>query len=961
MGDGLSDGEIQALAQTPDNYLWLGTPHGLVRFDGFHFATYDVADARALQEFGVQCLTVDHRGTLWAGSDGGGLTAITPGGVRQFDTANGLSSLSVRAVHEDSSHTLWAGTEHGIFRLSHGVFTRVLHLGDPSIASIVDDGVGGLWFAGHRLLHFHAGSFTEIEVPERHSGLRIHSLALGPDGALWIATRTGLLERLPDGSFHRFNAAAGDIRSLLVDPHHQLWIGTMGAGLARLDPASPHALARRPLATGRTILASLFDTNGDLWFGTPGGLVRLGSTGFALLTAQDTIGSEYASVLADRDGTTWLSNGRVFRWQHGQAGSVTLPSLGKTGVRALFRDDTGALWAGTLGHGVYRYSHGQTSHFDAELGTGFVRGFLQGPDHAVWIATDSGVAEWHNGTISSFQRAPKAPHLRVYAMANAADGGLWVGTPRGLYLLRGGRFQADPLCSLLGVQRIWSLYKDRRNTLWIGTEDGLYLSSPGQTRSLQLPQPVPTNSAVLSILEDAHGRMLAAEPEVIYRFTAEQAYRAVAVVGQGQPRSRIPRVRMQETPAIFAVARETGAEVSGGLPSTGAVDANGAAWYATHAGLLRISPDDPAPLAKAPPVRIEQVLVDGVAVAGDPHVLRLQPGTRSIQIEASPVVLNANTSFRLRRRLLGLEKDWTDFAPGEAATYALLPAGRYTFQAELLSTGTGLSSAASVELEVLSPVWMRPLALLLYGIVAILATWGIYAFRFRQLSLRFQAVEAERSRVAREMHDTLLQGCIGVSSLLEATVLLGNESQGQVTVPATAWRTTLEYAREQISKTIQEARSAIWDLRGPGQSRNLEAELRSMLEEQVGNSGLKYTLEIDGRPTDLRPSVHYELVMSAREAVFNAVHHANASELLVRLEAAPARLAVLVKDNGKGFDLRTQATVPGHFGLISMQERLKRVEGHVVIHSVPGRGSTVTFTLPLHGTLRRGARRLAKS
>ncbi|SFS08285.1 Histidine kinase-, DNA gyrase B-, and HSP90-like ATPase [Granulicella pectinivorans] len=947
--DGLPDQEIQAIVQTADHFLWLGTPHGLVRFDGYHFRDEINTRVPMLRQFGVSCLLAARDGSLWVGANNGGIVRITPDGVRIFALGDGRGTLTVRVLYEDRSGDIWTGTDHGIFRLKEDRFQSVPGLKDPSVSAIVADGAGGLWFGGHRLLHYQANRFQEIAVPRQQGGLRIRSLSQAADGTLWIGTSYGLLQRTEAGVLQTVPDAPWDVRNMLQDSRGRLWIATAGNGLLvsrgdlKFVPVGP-----TEAHVSRVILALALDTDRDLWIGTQAGLTRFSDSGMTLWDVSSAVKTDFASVFLDRDGSVWLNAGDVTRLVEGKQTSLHFPSLGSFRIRSVLRAAQGALWVGTMGHGAYRFGSGKVENHSSDLGTGYVRGFLQGEGNSIWIATDSGVALWRDGAATSYQRSARAPHQPVYSMALAPKGGLWTGTANGLFLLRDGQYQDCAPCTLLGQQRVWSLFREAEDRLWIGAESGLYLLSGDRLRRLVLPDQGSTTQAVLSVLKDARGRLLVAQPGTIFRFSPAEVAESQPMTKQGRGEA-MRTMRLEHLPEIFSVSRETATELSGGLPANGQTDQEGGAWYGTHLGLLHLSADRAAITQAPPPVNIEQITVDGTPVATT-RSLTLMPSTHNLQIMASPVLLSSRRGLQIRRRLLGLEDRWSELEPGASSSYSGLPAGTYHFQVETRWPDDDRVFQDELEIVQIGPLWQRPWFLLLCALAVPLAAWAWHAFRIRQIALRFQAVAEERNRVAREMHDTLLQGCIGVSSLLEAASL--NESpMTSVEGNALQVRSPLQYAREEVTKTIQDARAAISDLRRTEELRELGAELDALIRQQPRGSNLRIAFTRSGPEITLQPSVQHELFMSTREAIFNAVAHADATSLHVKLQTSSTRLAIDVVDDGKGFDPVERSQSSGHFGLVSMYERLQRIGGSIDIHSGEGRGSTVRLILPLQARM----------
>lgn len=946
--DGLPGQDIEAITQTSDGFLWLGTPHGLVRFDGYKFLDFGAKRSPVLHEYGVSCLLAAQDGSLWVGSVGGGITHITKSAAHTYGLESGLQVLSVRALFQDQGGTLWAGTDHGIYRYVQDRFLRMPRLGDPSVTAIISDGNGGVWLAGHRLIHFAEGRFNDIPLPAQKNPKRIRALALDRSGTLWLGTPYGLLKRAADGKIVPVNEVRGNVRCLLADRKDQLWVGTIGDGLLLRDRAGHFANASGadPLPS-RVILACAGDSSGDLWVGTQAGLARFSDTGMNLQRIASPGKADYGSVLDDHDGSVWFVSGTVIRLYRGSEMQIHLPHLRGLQMNALYREPSGALWVGTLGQGAVRLgNHGRVNRYSSELGTGFITGFLGAPDGSVWIATNSGIARWTKGAVTSYQNAKGATHEQVLAIALAPQDGLWIGTSSGLFLLRDGSFAPSELSTALGHRRVWSLHSESDGSLWIGTESGLYLFSAGRLVRVDLPRAAPV-SAVLSIVKDTRDRVLIGQPATIFRLDEHEVKTALNSLPATGKQS-VAELKMSSPPEMFSVAKETGAELYGGAPDTAQADAEGGVWYATHLGLLYIAPAPVSRTEEPPPVQIERVAVDGRPQANRTSIT-LQPSTRNLEIEATPVLLSSRTGLRLRRRLFGLETQWTEITPGTASIYGKLPPGQYVFRVEARWPNQKQISAAQIVIVQQSSLYRRPWFLALCAILLGVLIWLYHQFQLHQMKLRFAAVMEERNRVARELHDTILQGCIGISSLLEAAA----SSHEQQSVrsngsPHERWLQVLHFAREQIKETIRDARNAIWELRTHGEDKPLDAALHDLLEGLPHDKDVVIAFEHAGPPAAIRPTIQHELVLVVREAVLNALAHARASRITVHLTATAAQLLLQVSDDGDGFRPATlDPQQSGHFGLTSMQERVERIGGRFTIDTVPGAGTHIRVDLPL--------------
>ena len=952
---GLPDQVIESIVQTPDHYLWLGTKLGLVRFDGYHFLDYGADLAPALHDFGVDCILVAQDGTLWVGTQGGGTVHLFPGGVRTYNASSGLASGMVRALYQDAAGRIWAGADHGLFRLDssapNAFFTRVddtVRTPNLGVHALVGDGRGGVWVAGSRLLHFDnpstpsATGWQEFPLPREASSVRVWSLAMGPGNNLWVATLGGLY-RIPNGgkgTAVRETRIPGSTLSLHVDGRHQLWVGTMGDGLYLLAPdgSLAHVTAPDQLASN-SVLALAEDRSHDLWVGTQSGLTRFSDTGMHLMRIPGAIDSEFGSVAVDNDHSLWVCSRHFIHIQGDRQRVASIPSISGVAIRSVLRERSGAFWIGTLGNGAYRIAPDHhIDHYSTAIGTNYIRGFLETPADGVWIASDGGVANWHNGKLTSFQDAPGAPLAETAAMAPGAPGELWVGTYHGLSLLRNGAFVETAAAKALGGHMVWALHTSADGALWIGTDSGLFRWKNGSMQHIAVESEM-GSPAVLAILEDHLHRIWLGGPTAVLR-AARTSFESASPIADSKVFN----------PEVFAFSRETGAELSAGAASTAELDGFGGAWFATNEGPLHIQATDAARDGTPPPLMLGEVLVDGQRVdAGVPLVL--QPSAKTLELNATPIVLSARPGLRLRRRLIGFDTQWTKISSTQPATYTNLPPGHYIYRVEASWKDSSGTTALEIPITQLAHFYRRPAFLVACVVLLLLLIWAIHRLRVRRVTLRFLLVAEERNRVAREMHDTVVQGCVGVSSLLEAIAI--RQPQGEGVAEPNGAAELLDTAREQIAITILEARSAIWGLRHPQADGDLSQSLHSILDRMTAIQNTSVEFESEGFPVRLESEIEHELLMTTREALHNAVVHAAPQHIHLSLRYAADSVTIRIHDDGSGFVPGSSTQDRGeHFGLLGMHERMGRVGGSCMIDSGPDRGTMVVLEMPLSPAVR---------
>ena len=946
ISDGLPDQSIEAVAQTPDGYLWLGTPHGLARYDGFAFEVLADKTHGILQEFGVSCLLVAKDGDLWVGSIGGGITRISHNQVG-LGYEPGSEGLTVRALYQDDEGTIWAATGHGLFRLQNSRFVQFAPLQDQVLTSISSDGNGGMWIAGARLFHVFHGVAENVPLPYGDVDEVIHGVAV-TERRLWVGTPHGLYEMNGSRTLLKVPEVSGHVRALYTDAHGMLWIATSEQGLFVREPSGRIVRAQvMDESMNKAIRIIAQTSNGDVWAGTTAGLIRMSPSGMNLYPISTAAGTDFGSIFIDQTNAIWLSAGSLTRFKGGQEIPARLPVPHHAPIRAFFRDSTGASWIGTLGDGCYRISQNRIQHFTSEQ---LIRGFLEGPDRTIWIATDAGMSRWRNGIFESFRSSSTLRSSAVRAMTLASDGSLWVGTAEGLYFIQNGRINDPELAHLLQHQRIWALHQGTEDMLWIGAESGLYVWHQNRLTHVSFDNQQAAAQPVLSILEDSKDRMLLAQPGTVLRLRRDALVSAVSQATR-MSGSAIYEGKVSDSAEFFQIAKETGTELYGTIPSAAQTDNLGGAWYASYLGLIYIGPGPIQRNTNPPPLVIKQILVDGIIVQPD-KLLKLSPGAKTVQIRAAPVLLSSRPGLWLRSRLINWESSWSPQSAIAVSSYNELAPGRYTYRLEAGWANDAERSSIELNIWKEGPYYRRPwfiFALIaVAGLIALIATWLVYRFKVHQLGLQFRAVATERGRVAREIHDTLLQGCIAVYSLLE-TYLSIHVANGEGE-PEDSERYLLDHAREQIVETIADARTAIWNVRHAENGVPLNEVLRELLSRILSPTGIAKTLDDDGKVVTLPPEVQYEIMMAARESILNAVSHGDPKHVTVKIRKSDSGdLTVNILDDGRGFDPASEG-IPSstHFGLAGLRERIAALGGYCEIESSPGHGTCVTITVPAH-------------
>jgi ligand-binding sensor domain-containing protein/signal transduction histidine kinase len=937
--DGLPEQTIQAFAQTPDGYLWIGTTGGLVRFDGAHFVVFDRQSTPALHENSVFCLKVSHDGSLWIGTEGGGLARYAHGQFRSWTTHDGLSNDFVRTIAEDAAGRIWVGTDNGLLRLEGEGFVRIDGTGDiPTLAvhALYSDRAGSLWVGGSRLLCLNGEAVTEYTMRGEASQNRVKSIAQTQDGTIWVGTVSGLNRMAPgQRSFERVNGIRGTVRVLRQAADGVLWIGTIGQGAYEYRPGKLEQITAPSSLPSNTVLNFYEDGEKNFWIGTQSGMLRLTSAQVAIVPLPQANDSDFGTIYQDRDGSFWIGSTLLFQMRGGRLTAKTLPGMTGVHVRNVYRDRSGALWVGTDGDGVYRIDANRTTHLTSHdgLSNNFVRAMTQDRDGSMWVAADEGlnhiVWEGARPRIVSYQMRDGLAYFSTRALLEDRNGDLWIGTDRGVNHMHRGQFVTDSATSAMTQMKVWAIHEDADGGLWFGTRDsGLFRFRDGKVTHYYGEDGL-ANNAIYQILEDNAGHLWMSGPN------------GISMLNRHELDAQAGKIQRHLALTFYSTAEmAANTEIYGGTQSSGCITAAGDVWFPSNLGPIHIHPLRSAPLPP-PPLHIEAVLANGRPIPiNGPIVLR--PDNSRLEFDFTPIQLSSQGGLRFRYKLEGFEKNWSTATAARTAHYTNLPAGSYRFRVQTFEVSNP-GAASEVSLAVVQqPVFYRTwwFIAVCIGLVALLI-YGVYQNRVRDVRARFEAVLEERCRVAREMHDTVIQGCTGVSALLEA---LSMEEQNNG-----ANSGLIDFARIQVRTTIEEAREAIWNLRQPGDAGSLGLKLENMTRQASGEFQVPVAWSLTGTPFIVSDPVAHDLLMVAREAVYNSMLHGHPAHVDVALNYNSSELLLGLDDDGCGFDPQQLEAQNGHhFGLKGMRERIERSGGRFHLNSAPGNGVRIEVRVPRH-------------
>jgi signal transduction histidine kinase len=941
--DGLPEDTVQSLAESSDGLLWIGTTGGLARFDGSRLQPYGHGLALPLAGNSIFCLTFSKDGSLWAGTEGGGLLQLKGSVLTTYSVREGLTDGFVRSIFEDDQRRLWVGTDDGLFVMEDHHLQRIDQgsIAPIAVHSITQDREHRIWAGGSRLISITPdGREREYALPGAYSQNRVKRVIQTSDGTIWVGT-VGGLQRLQQDKFVAVPGIHATVRTLLETSPGILWIGTIGDGLWTLRNDRLTQVSHAGLLPSDTVLTLLEDSLKQIWVGTQAGLVRLNKTAVSVVALSESGDPDFETISGDVRGDVWVAAQSLYLIRNGTASSVTYGGLRNITVRNVYRARDGALWIGTDGSGVYRIADENKAsgitHYTApnDLTNNFIRGFLEARDGSMWIATDEGVSRIGMSGPKKFTEANGLAFFSTRSLLEAADGSVWIGTDRGLSHWMNGHFEQDIATRTLAQDKVWSILQDRTGTLWFGTRDhGLFRYQHGGLQTFTTAEGLPSNS-VYQILQDKRGTFWLTGPNTIASIAEQQMEAATA--SSDSPL----RVSVYDMP--FGAE---GAQMYGGRQPSGYVASDNSVWFPTSRGAAHITG---ASLEQGPAPRaiFDDVVEDGRSATLSDH-LHVAANIARLRFDFSAVSLRSQEGIRFRYKLEDFDRTWNTPAEDLSATYTNLPAGHYLLRVVAFDTAhPNQISEATLPFSKAPFIYQTWWFYTLLALTLIALGWIAYRIRVLRIRRQFAAVLAERNRLAREMHDTVIQGCAGISALLEAIASTssstGSNSEGTN-------HELLEFARQQARTTIDEARQAVWNMRHDQEKDvDLIEAIQGVATQTMREFGTEVLFTANVKPYRIGVAAAHEILMTVREAVYNSVQHSRANSVQVDLHVAGESLTVNITDQGVGFIHNPESPLDGHYGLVGMQERVQRLGGVFDLKSSSETGTRIKLKVRVTG------------
>jgi signal transduction histidine kinase/ligand-binding sensor domain-containing protein len=957
--DGFSVGAIFAMAQTPDGYLWLASEFGLFRFDGVHAVPWQPPAGQQLPN-APYALLVTRDGTLWIGTFAG---VVSWNGNKLTEYPE-VGRVFVTSLLEDREGTVWAGILAGSSETPAGRLCAIrsgraeCYLQEGAFGifvwSLFEDGSGELWAAAESgLWRWKPGAPTRYAMP----GVRIDDLSKTDEGRVLIAIRErGLKQFLGDKlATYPIRSASNpnvllsdrdiDSNKLLRDRDGGIWIGTHDRGIIHLHQGRTDVFTTSDGLSGNIICSLFEDREGNVWVGTTRGIDRFRELPVSTTSIRRGL-SDTNSLTAATDGSIWVAtHAGLIRWRNEQITTFRkADGLPDDVVQSLFCDHRGRIWAFTA-HGLAYFGDGR---FVAVNGVPSTEVFSIAGDEAdnLWLSGNRGLTHLLKGRL--------VEHLPWSALGRSQQatvilcdyGGIWLSfwTDGGVMYFKDGQVRASyTVAEGLGKGHVHGLRIDSKGAVWAGTEGGFSRIKDGHITTLTKNDGLPCDT-IHWLIEDDDG--------ALWLYTVCGLVRIMRTDLDGWIND--PKRKVQTTVWDAADGVVLRAVPPSGFGPTVAKASDGKLWFHTGEGVQLVDPHHVAFNKVPPPVSIEQIMADNKIywqnLPGKVSSLHLPALTRDIQIDYSALSLAAPEKVHFKYKLEGQDSEWREVINDREVQYSNLRPGPYRFRVVAANnSGVWNEQGDTLEFSVLPAYYQTNWFRALCATAFLVLLWGAYQYRVRRLHHDFEMTLegriGERTRIARDLHDTLLQSFHGLLLRFQTVSLLLPERPTEA-------KEKLDSAIEQAAGAITEGRDAVQGLRASAVERNDLALAISTLGEEFENDSSNhrpatFRVSVEGQARDLHPILRDEIYKIAAEALRNAFHHAQAKQVEVEIRY-DHEFRLRVRDDGKGIDEAVLSShgLEGHYGLRGMRERATLIQGNLAVWSKVNEGTEVELRVP---------------
>lgn len=945
--------EITGMTQTSNGFLWLASANGLFRFDGASFQRFTTPDGSQPLNGNVSAVFSPSGNDLWVGMRFGGAYLIHEGRLTHYADAQGLPPHSVTEFARQDDGTLWMQTTVGLYRLKGDRWIEVELSADASEGvgwSVYVDRHNTVWALGDAGIYFLPTGASAFEKSPLPGGQGM--IGRGPDGEPWVSQGSYGLRSLshPERSISGLTLGGSEMGTgkFLVDKDGVLWTLANPLHLQRLVrisdtaavtnhgvPASGMVQYLKPnqLLSNSLLGGGFFeDTEGNVWILTPAGLDRFGSN--KLHSAIESVPLEEPAVAVDKAGSIWLGtqeNLLLFHARHSDPTVVNYESLVDT-PSSLFIDDDGTAWIGMespqLGHFYNNQLH------LAELPRGIkgiaIHAVTRDSSGALWIAvTGTGLFrqdgnDWvRNGGLTTL------PNSIPVCLLRDSQRRLWLGYPDSRVAMIDGisRVQVFDVTDGLAVGAVLAIAV-RDGRVWISGTDGVSLYYHGRFHPLQSADGIPF-TGISGIVQAADGGLWMNGGSAVTHVPSSEVD---AFISDDRHPVKFESLTYEDGLRGSAVQLRP-------LP-TAIESGDGKLWFTTTAGAYWIDPLHIRHNVRAPPVTIESVMVNGTRYMADGNSIRLPIHTTSLEVDYTATSFSSPNRVKFQYRLSGVDRSWQDAGSRRQAFYTNLGPGLHTFRV-IAANEDGVWNATGATFGIFIPpeFYQTPWFYALCALAGAGLLWQLYRLRLHQVRLRLDERVKERERIARELHDTLLQSAQGL-------ILIFQGFAGQLE-KRSPMRERMEIALDQADHLLNEARGRVSELRGIGVGGDFVRAISRSAQEILEGSGLRFNVTTIGLPMAMIRSSADEICLIIRESMSNARRHARATRVEVDIEFSIRELRIFVRDDGAGIDPAiVEAGRSDHYGLRGMKERAERLGARLHFRSRPSAGTEVELIVP---------------
>jgi ligand-binding sensor domain-containing protein len=935
--DQLPDNTVNTITETDNGLLWVGTTSGLASFDGRTFTPIRLRVPGALPPSAVNTLIEGSDGDLWVGTDAGVVRVPKKDLNDSYFTDSRAFRLGeqqsddVGVLFKSRDVTIWAGTEHGLYRFDGTRFLceiSNLYVGRINQALngqlILNTGKGYAEFDGKHII-WQPSLSARFGVPDD----QIFDSYQDSHGAMWYCTQAGLRATRGHASvaISPYELDHVPAYHIFVGPNDALWVNTK-LGIYLMSGEKMWAPA--PDLHARSFYAG---KEGDLWIGTNGnGLVHLLPRMVQMYDRADGLPNDIAmSVLAARDGRLWVGlncglavfDGNQFKTFNEKSG------LGNTCVWSLAEDRKRNIWIGTYGGGLFRYSNGNFTQYTLgqERAGPIVLDIAVDRDDSLWIATPDGVSHMQDGNVRNYTTKDGLSSARVLAIHQDRAGVIWVATQGGVDRYTSDRFVPSPAAKSIDQMLARRIVEDSQGDLYAtDLPQGISQIKNGQLTQLD------NGLNLFDMIES---------PDHMLWFSSRNGVIRIS-------KRELSEAGTSDAPLDYEVFNRVDGlnttEASVGAPNI-AMTPDGKLWVATVKGLAMIDTQHLPRTGRTPKVFISGVSSDGKSILARDG-LALRAGIHHVELHLAAISLANPQRIRLQYRMEGVDSDWLDATASRIAVYTNIPAGEHRLLVRATDSLGHWNAPQQVYTVTQEPhFYARPLFQMsvIAAVMLLLVSGSMMRVRYmvRHARLIIEQRQVEREAVARDLHDTFVQGVQGL-------ILRFHTGTQQLPLDSPV-RGSFEQALTQADSVMLEGRSVLSRLRSKESMPGTLAESYSAIGMELRSlSPVPLELVVSGSTRNLDTVVQEELSRIGREALFNAYVHSNASKIEAEIHFGIFEFYVRFRDNGTGIDptILRAGGVRGHFGLPGMRERVSKIGGHMELWSRPGAGTEIEIRVP---------------